>query len=112
MTPFSKVKTWIKQGFYEKLPSSKSLRGALDLQQEIMDSMIREGLAGTVNCCDYFPTIPEIVELRGQFPPTAEQIVHVPKWGYFIITQIGDENCAAIYIKLPNGNPVLFLSLC
>lgn len=53
MTPFSKVKTWIKQGFYEKLPSSKSLRGALDLEQEIMDTLVRKGLATTEDCCTY-----------------------------------------------------------
>lgn len=83
MTPFSKVKTWIKQGFYEKLPSSKSLRGALDLQQEIMDSMIREGLVGTVNCCVYYPVIPVIDVVDAQ-TPTADETSNVPCNGLFI----------------------------
>lgn len=89
MTPFSKVKTWIKQGFYEKLPSSKSLRGALDLQQEVMDSMIREGLVGTVNCCDYFPVLPQLTE-------SDEDLAKIPLGGLAIINDV-------IVYKSPEG---------
>ena len=89
MTPFSKVKTWIKQGFYEKLPSSKSLRGALDLQQEILDSLIREGLVGTVNCCDYFPVIPSLTE-------SDEDLAKIPLGGIAIIG-------TSMFYKSPEG---------
>ena len=83
MTPFSKVKTWIKQGFYEKLPNSKSLKGALDFQQEVLDSLIREGLMGTVNCCDYYPVIP-IIDVITAGNPTADEMINIPCNGLFI----------------------------
>lgn len=83
MIPFSKVKTWIKQGFYEKLPSSKNLKGALDFQQEVLDSLIREGLMGTVNCCDYYPVIP-VIDVTDALNPTAEEMINIPCNGLFI----------------------------
>lgn len=51
------LKTWIKQGFWEK--SSKPSRGALDFEQEVMDSLVRKNLATTEDCCTYTLTASE-----------------------------------------------------
>lgn len=109
-----KKKTWLKEGVYQKLDNTKGkrIKGALDFNKEVLDTLVDKDVIETTDCCSYFPTIPEIVELRDQFPPAAERIAHVPNWGLFRITTSGDESCAVIYIKLPNGNPTVFVNLC
>lgn len=105
-----KTKAYIKQGSYQR--SSKKINGALDVNKEVLDTLVDKEVIGTTDCCNYFPTIPTIESLAGNFPPTSEQIAHVPVGGLFTITAEGDPNCFVIYIKSPNGEPASFFIGC
>lgn len=89
------LKTWIKQGFWEK--SSKPSRGALDFQMEVMDSMIREKILLTNNCCDYYPTFPLI---------TDAEFEDLPIYGMALFD---NEETLTLVTKLPSGD-VVFLT--
>lgn len=86
------LKTWIKQGFFEK--SNKELKGALDFQMEVMDSMIREEILVTSNCCDYYPTFPVVTE--GEFE-------NLPVLGVAFVESSGNY---LLVTKLPSGSIV------
>lgn len=62
------LKAWIKQGFYER--SAKDLRGALNFQQEVLDSLVREEILTTTDCCTYYHKIPVV--------STEEEISNLP----------------------------------
>lgn len=98
MTPFSKVKTWIKQGFYEKLPKSQSLKGALDFQQEVLHSLIRENILVTNDCCIHYQKIPIITNEEGD--------LSIPDGVLYLVT-IDDQFVPVINV---NGT-VTFLTL-
>lgn len=103
-----KKKTYIKEGAYQKVTNtpSKKIKGALDFNKEVLDTLVDKDVIGTTDCCSYFPTIPVLTELANQFPPTAEQIAHLPTYAMFIIedTTGGCLGCYSIYIKNSLGD--------
>lgn len=50
-----KTKAYIKQGSYQR--SSKKINGALDVNKEVLDTLVDKEVIGTVNCCQYFPLV-------------------------------------------------------
>lgn len=109
-----KKKTYIKEGAYQKVTNtpSKKIKGALDFNKEVLDTLVDKDVIGTTDCCSYFPTIPVLRELDDHVPPSAEEIAHVPVFGLFIIVSSENESCYVVYQKLPNGDPVLFFNGC
>lgn len=53
-----KTKAYIKQGSYQR--SSKKINGALDVNKEVLDTLVDKEVLGTVNCCQYFLKLPQI----------------------------------------------------
>lgn len=102
-----KKKTYIKQGAFQKVENTRGtdIKGALNLNKEVLDTLVDKDVIGTTDCCSYFPTIPVIDELANQFFPTNEQIVDIPTYGLFIIesTDEGCPGCFNIYIKDSTG---------
>lgn len=47
-----KTKAYIKQGSYQR--SSKKINGALDINKEVLDTLVDKGLISTEDCCNYF----------------------------------------------------------
>lgn len=89
-----KKKTYIKEGVYQK--SNKVIKGALDLNKEVLDTLVSKDLVGTVDCCSYFITVNPI-EVANASTPTPEEIAHVPV-NALVMTTSGDER--ALLIKL------------
>lgn len=51
-----KTKAYIKQGSYQR--SSKKISGALDVNKEVLDTLVDKDLASTTDCCSYFLKLP------------------------------------------------------
>lgn len=47
-----KKKTFIKEGVYQK--SNKVIKGALDLNKEVLDTLVSKNVIATNNCCNYY----------------------------------------------------------
>jgi len=73
----------LKPGVYQ----SKPTKGGLNLNKWLMRALKKVGFAGTAdpNCCQYFPTVPEIL-VANINAPTAEEMVNVPVGGFFRAT--------------------------
>ncbi len=58
-----KKKTFLKQGAYQKVDNTKGnrIKGALDLNKEVLDTLVDKSLASTLDCCKYFPQVPSLV---------------------------------------------------
>lgn len=89
-----KKKTYIKEGVYQK--SNKVIKGALDLNKEVLDTLVNKRLADSNDCCSYFITVNPI-EVVNATTPTPEEIASVPINGLFMTTS-GSER--ALFIKL------------
>lgn len=46
-----KTKAYVKQGSYQR--SSKKINGALDVNKEVLDTLVDKGLINTEDCCTY-----------------------------------------------------------
>lgn len=63
-----KKKTFIKEGAFQKVPNNKgtTIKGALNLNKEILDTLVDKDIIGTTDCCQYFPLIPTILESQSE----------------------------------------------
>lgn len=97
-----KKKTYIKQAAYQKVDNTRGtdIKGALNLNKEVLDTLVDKNVLGTTNCCQYFPTIPSILDsqaegliIEGAIPPNS-----------FFITVNGDgEFQDLLFVYLQNG---------
>ncbi len=58
-----KKKTFLKQGAFQKVDNTKGnrIKGALDLNEEVLDTLVDKSLTSTVDCCKYFPQVPSLL---------------------------------------------------
>lgn len=75
-----KKKTYIKQGVYQKVENTRGtdIKGALNLNKEVLDTLVDKDVLGTTNCCQYYLTattvlVDEFESLfnTGAFPPNS-----------------------------------------
>lgn len=87
-----KKKTYIKQAAYQKVDNTRGtdIKGALNLNKEILDTLVDKDIIGTTNCCQYFPTIPtilnsqaEVLIVSGEIPPNS-LVITVDADGAFV----------------------------
>lgn len=64
-----KKKTYIKQGAFQKVDNTRGtdIKGALNLNKEVLDTLVDKDVLGTTDCCQYFPTIPSILESQSEY---------------------------------------------
>ena len=107
-----KKKTYIKQGAYQKVENTRGtdIKGALNLNKEVLDTLVDKNVLGTTNCCQYYltPTTVLADEFEslfdaGAFPPNSF-VVGVDEEGnlqalYFIF--LVDGGLVASEISLP-----------
>ena len=70
-------------GTYSKKTKINRSQPGLDLARTVADTLENKGVLGTVNCCDYFPTVPRIVAVDAGVP-TESEMANVPIGGIFI----------------------------
>lgn len=105
-----KKKTWLKEGVYQKLDNTKGkrIKGALDFNKEVLDTLVDKDLVVTANCCNYFPSAPVV----GQITPLPTTIaagdwpfeVEVPIYGMFIIEDPDTPQYWGLYIRERSGS--------
>jgi len=97
-----KKKTYIKQSAFQKVENTRGtdIKGALNLNKEVLDTLVDKTLAGTVDCCLYFPVISE-VEVPDPSSVSLEDIPQVPNGGLFY-TMDGGGNLL-LWIKTPES---------
>lgn len=75
-----KKKTYIKQGAYQKVENTRGvdIKGALNLNKEVLDTLVDKDVLGTTNCCQYYLTSTTVLEDEfesllnaGAFPPNS-----------------------------------------
>jgi hypothetical protein len=70
-------------GTYSKKTKINRSQPGLDLARTVTDTLENKGVLGTVNCCDYFPTVPRIA-VATDTAPTEAEMVTIPLGGLFI----------------------------
>lgn len=78
---------------------SGNTRGGLNLNKWIPKFLKRIGFANTADplCCQYFPTVPEVLVLdHGN--PSEQEMVNVPIGGFFQATEV--DGSWSVYIKV------------
>lgn len=85
----------LKPGVYQ----SGNTKGGLNLKKWLFKVLTKAGFAGTNDplCCQYFPTVPEILVEDAQNPTEAE-MTNVPDGGFF--KSIQSDGAWYIYIKI------------
>ncbi len=96
-----KKKTYIQPGAYQKIPNTAgaNIKGALNFNKEVLDTLVDKDVLGTVDCCQYFPEIP-LMDTPDYSNPSQAVIDLVPIFGMFATTN-GVEY--TIWIKTPSG---------
>lgn len=92
-----KKKTYIKQGAFQKVENTRGvdIKGALNLNKEVLDTLVDKDVLVTTDCCGYFPTFPILEN-------TEESLSMLPILGVAWIDAGGGTYCLAT--KLPNGD--------
>lgn len=77
-----KKRTYLKQGAFQKVDNTKGnrIKGALDLNKEVLDTLVDKSLASTLDCCNYFNRISTVLE--NQY--SEEQLLSLPVGTIFI----------------------------
>lgn len=101
-----KKKTFIKEGAYQKIDNTKSnkIKGALDLNKEVLDTLVDKNVLGTTDCCQYFLK-PLLIDIPNYDDPPEEVTNSIPTFGIFVTTN-GVE--FAVWIKTPDGGVLPF----
>lgn len=97
-----KKKTFIKEGAFQKVPNNKgtTIKGALNLNKEVLDTLVDKDVLGTTDCCKYFPTIPSILESQ------AEDLIYggaIPPNSLVIMVNEDGEFQNLVFVYLQNG---------
>lgn len=75
-----KKKTYIKQGAFQKVENTRGtdIKGALNLNKEVLDTLVDKDVLGTTNCCQYYLTPTTVLDDdieglldEGAFPPNS-----------------------------------------
>ena len=94
-----KNKTFIKQSAYQKVPNTAgaNIKGALNLNKEVLDTLVDKDVLSTVDCCQYFPRVPSLLD--SQF--SEDYVLSLPVGSLFIIVdENGDINNLYIVLQL------------
>jgi len=82
-----KKKTYIQPGAYQKIPNTAgaNIKGALNFNKEVLDTLVDKDVLSTSDCCSYFPRVPSLLDT--QF--SEDYVLTLPVGSLFMIV---DEN--------------------
>lgn len=97
----SKVEWVIKPGNVEKKKLGHRQPG-LDLTRAVFDILKDDGMVVTDDCCNYWPTFPQLT-VADHDVPTEDEMVDIPLKGLFVAT---DGTDYALHFKLTASTTV------
>lgn len=91
----------IKPGFFQ----SKNMKGGLNLNKWLLQFLKKIGFADTVDCCTYYPTVPQLTNVIDYTGPTDNESENVPSFGIFITVEPNSDVPVVIaWMKAPDGS--------
>lgn len=97
-----KKKTYIKEGVYQK--SNKKIGGALDLNKEVLDTLVDKGVIGTTNCCQYYLTPANFDSIEDV--DAAITAGTIPLGAFYIVSPEGQDTVELGFIRRADGGLV------
>ncbi len=86
-------------GTYSKKTKINRSQPGLDLARTVTDTLENKGVLGTMNCCDYFPTVPRVVAVD-QSAPTEAEMALIPIGGLFATYEIATPTVWNVRVKV------------
>lgn len=97
-----KKKTYIKQGAYQKVENTRGtdIKGALNLNKEVLDTLVDKGLASTNDCCNYYiGSVPRIL----QSEVTPEYVQSLPLDSFFVQVDVSGNFANLCFVSTIGG---------